>query len=147
MKNTPHGSLRGPHHIALKVSDLTTCERFYAEVLRLEVIARHADGKGAPRAVWFSLGDMILMLERGQGASKKERAPATKASAGKHLHDEGTPGWHLVALRIERTAREMWKSKLNAAGVSIVDESDYSLYFNDPEGNRLALSHYPFGAT
>ncbi len=127
-------TLRVPHHIALKVADLTTCERFYTEVLGLGVIARHVDVKGAPRAVWLSLGDMILMLERGQGDGAKK------------LNSDAS-GWHLVAMRIERTAREMWKSKLSAAGVAIVDESDYSLYFNDPEGNRLALSHYPFGAT
>jgi glyoxylase I family protein len=128
-----HATLRGPHHIALKVADLNTCERFYTEVLGLGVIARHADGKGAPRAVWFSLGETILMLERGQG------------NGAKKLNNDAH-GWHLVAMRIERDAREMWKSKLSAAGVSLVDESDYSIYFNDPEGNRLALSHYPFCA-
>lgn len=53
------------------------------------------------------------------------------------------PGWHLLALTISAADRNDWRTRLAAAGIPITGESAYSLYFSDPEGNRLALSHYP----
>ena len=118
---------RGVHHIALKVRDLAACEQFYAGTLGLPVMKRAADETGE-RSVWLDLGNgAILMLERaGDGPTDG----STFADAA--------PGLHLLALRIERGDRERF-----AARLSVVAETEFTLYVRDPEGNRVGLSHYP----
>lgn len=111
------------HHIALPVRSLAAAEDFYCGVLGFEVAVRHSDEGGNPRSLWLTCGEAIVMLERTSTA--------------------GATSEHLAAFRIPSDGREGWKAELRAAGVSIVRESQYSLYFFDPDGNRLALSHYP----
>lgn len=116
------------HHIALKVRDLAQCGQFYTAVLDLEVMQRQTDTGGTLRSLWFDLDGVILMLERWSGGTKG---------------GPENPGWHLLALTIAVVERNGWRARLTKAGVRITGESPYSIYFSDPEGNRLALSHYP----
>lgn len=128
--------IEGLHHLAIQVSDLAACERFYREVLGLRLLRRwpRTDGAG-DRSVWLAAGEgdlaPFLALERCDGAPE---APAW---------GDGAPGLHLVALRIPRAERERWEARLAGAGVEIVHRSRWTLYFRDPEGNRIGLSHHP----
>lgn len=115
-----------PHHIALKVLNLQICEEFYSDTLGLAIIDRKKENDGSLRSVWFDLDGTILMLEK-CGVSAKVSS---------------TNGWHLMALKIQCKERTLWKKKLTTAGIKITSETDYSIYFDDPEGNHLALSHY-----
>jgi hypothetical protein len=36
-----------------------------------------------------------------------------------------------------------WRQRLEASGVVIERETDYTFYFRDPDGTLLALSHFP----
>ncbi|HTN52639.1 MAG TPA: VOC family protein, partial [Anaeromyxobacter sp.] len=58
---------------------------------------------------------------------------------------DGKPGLHLVALRIAPGERPAWEARLEAAGVRVVHRTRWTIYFHDPEGNRLGLTHYPEG--
>ena len=109
------------HHIALKVADLVRIAAFYAETLGLPEIKRQKDEKGNERSVWFDCGGTILMLEEGKPVATE----------------------NLIALAIQLFERSLWKRRLEKQGVKIESESPYSFYLRDPEGNRLALSHYP----
>jgi catechol 2,3-dioxygenase-like lactoylglutathione lyase family enzyme len=121
------------HHVAVKVADLPAAEVFYGALLGLSVSRRWsaADGRGE-RSLWFDLGgDAFLAVER---ATTPAPAPA-KA--------EDAPGLHLLALAIPRADREAWSTRLAAAGHPVYQQTDYTLYVRDPEGNRVALSHWP----
>ena len=124
-----------PHHIALKVLDLDRCAQFYSEVLGLRSIQTHSYPNGLPRSVWYDLGGVLLMLEHGEGV------PVARETA--IAQDPPPPGWHLLALTITPPSRAEWRARLEQAGVRITGETAYSIYFRDPENNRLALSHYP----
>lgn len=156
----------GISHFAIKVRDLAAAERFYCDVLGLAVqrrwpqapaptvapvpsrVPRQASGREAgmtettrhpDRSLWLDSGDghgTFLALER---ASEE---PGTVASSPR-VHDTEHGGHHLLALRIAREQRGMFESKLAAAGVAISGRTAYTIYFTDPEGNRLGLSHYP----
>ncbi|KYF78565.1 lactoylglutathione lyase [Sorangium cellulosum] len=118
------------HHLAVVVRDLERAEGFYAGVLGLPVVRRWTDEAGAPRSVWLELGGgAFLAVERA-------------AAAGPTRADEA-PGWHCVALGIGPSERAAWRRRLVEAGVAIERESAYSMYARDPEGNLVALSHYP----
>ena len=119
------------NHIALKVGDLNVCEEFYSGLLGLPVVKRLNDDHGSIRSVWLKAGGVTLMLE------KREKRGG--------LENPDGAGWHLVALDIAKEERETWKKKLSAAGVKISNESEFSLYFKDPEGNRVALSSFELG--
>ncbi|MHB8789999.1 MAG: VOC family protein [Desulfobulbaceae bacterium] len=124
-----------PHHIALKVLDLAGSEQFYTRVLDLRVMQHQRDKNGSIRSVWFDLGGVILMLEHCE-------AVTPEGEKGAPLNPAPT-GWHLLALTIAPESRAQWRERLRCAGVRITGETAFSIYFCDPENNRLALSHYP----
>jgi catechol 2,3-dioxygenase-like lactoylglutathione lyase family enzyme len=120
------------HHLAIQCADLAGCERFYREVLGLEVLRRWPKDVGTgDRSVWLQVGDGFLALEWA------EKAP--------HLRPwrDGEPGLHLVALRIPAQERAAWEERLAVAGVEVVHKTRWTLYVCDPEGNRVGLTHYP----
>jgi catechol 2,3-dioxygenase-like lactoylglutathione lyase family enzyme len=52
-------------------------------------------------------------------------------------------GWHLLALRIGPDERTAWLDRLAAHDVTVEGTSDFTIYFSDPDGNRLGLSSWP----
>ena len=124
-------SILSVHHLALLVNDLEASEKFYRDILGLEEEKRwlNDDGKTL-RSLWLRTGDNSrLMLER--------------ATTPKNRRGEGASGWHLFALAIEASERQAWRDYLSLCGICISGESSFSLYFEDPEGNQIALSHWP----
>ena len=123
----------GVHHAAIAVRDLAKLEAFYTQVLGLPVLRRwpEADAPGEWRSTWLDLGGgAFLALER-----TADGAEADGARAG--------TGYLMIALRISPTARAAWEARLAAAGVAVARRTDYTLYVDDPEGNRVGLSHWP----
>lgn len=121
----------GPiHHLALLVEDLAAAEAFYAGTLGLRVERRWPEATGGTRSVWLQLGnDTLLMLE--------------KADPGSTRRAEFGGGWHLLAFTITAADRARIESELRSRHIPIESRTDYTLYVRDPEGNRLAFSHYP----
>ncbi len=123
----------GAHHLAVCVTDLDRAEAFYSGVLGLPVTRRWEDGAGRPRSIWLELGGgAFLAVERAEAHGPRR--------------DDRAPGWHCVALSIERGLREAWREHLARAGHPVERESAYTLYLRDPEGAWVALSHYPDAA-
>jgi glyoxylase I family protein len=123
------------HHLAVQCADLERCERFYREVLGLSVLRRWPRREGGDRSVWLAVGrgecQGFLALERAEGVPAR--------SPGR----DGRAGLHLLALRIGPEERAGWEERLRAAGVEVVHRTRWTIYFRDPEGNRLGLTHHP----
>jgi catechol 2,3-dioxygenase-like lactoylglutathione lyase family enzyme len=120
-----------PHHLALRVHDLERVERWYREVLGLAVLKRWPGENGKDRSVWLQLGGgAFLAIERTAEPEVLDRTPQES-------------GWSLLALRIDAVDREPWIKRLESQGVSITGSTPWTLYFEDPEGNRVGLSHHP----
>ncbi len=151
----------GPHHFAIKVRDLPAAERFYRDVLGLPVLRRWPASEGpGDRSVWLGTGaaaGTFLALETVSRTLGPE-APPVDTDAGQIGSDTKNteaghtgpgadhPGHHLMALRIAQEDRAAWEARLQAAGVAISHRTGYTIYFTDPEGNRLGLSHHPDAA-
>src|SRR6266704_1145283 len=70
----------------------------------------------APHSLWLGLEDgAFLAVEIGAG-----------------------PRLHCVALGIPRAERDSWRAR-----VAVERETPYTLYTRDPDGNGVALSHWP----
>jgi catechol 2,3-dioxygenase-like lactoylglutathione lyase family enzyme len=119
------------HHVAIRCADLEACERFYREVLGLEVVRRWPRPEGGDRSVWVGVGDGFIALERADGGPLD--TPWRSAEAGIHL----------VALRIAPGDRVTWERRLATLGVEIAHRTRWTIYVRDPEGNRVGLSHWP----
>lgn len=119
---------RAFHHHAILVSDLERAAVFYEAVLRLEVKKRWQDEAGQPRSIWYALGDETFV------AVELAEHPARARPDFGH---------HCFALAIDVEERGLWLDRLAAADVVIEKESAFSVYFRDPEGNQIALSHWP----
>jgi glyoxylase I family protein len=123
--------VKGLHHVALRCVELEKCVDFYRGVLGLEVLRRWPGEGGVERSVWLSTGPGFLALER-----------ASEPAASGAFED--TPaGWQVVALRIPRADRAQWEERLGRSGVTLARRTPFSIFFQDPEGNRVALSHWP----
>ena len=126
--------MRALHHLAIQVQDLPRMEAFYRDLFELPVRARWPDGQGGERAVWLGLDGGFLALEKVPPGAERARAGGW---------NDPRPGYFVLALGIDVGARQAWVSRLGAAGLAIERRTAYSLFFRDPEGNRLAVSHHP----
>jgi catechol 2,3-dioxygenase-like lactoylglutathione lyase family enzyme len=113
------------HHVALQVTDLDVARAFYVDVLGLVVVREQA------HSVWVDAGGVIVMLERCTGPVINDDWPSDR------------PGPFVVAFSVRPDERAGWLERLAAANVAVDHASGFTIYFRDPFGARLALSHYP----
>lgn len=116
------------HHIAVASLDPESLSVFYESVFGWKRVKG-----GNPESVWLDAQGSILMLE-------KSSIPQRTISAA---FLEKYPGYHLISWSIPLEERSYWIEKLTQLGIIIEMETDYTIYFTDPEGNRIGLSHYP----
>jgi glyoxylase I family protein len=113
------------HHIAIQIANNTETINFYTQTLGFRITRQQA------HSIWLDAHGTILMLEF---CTTPQTQLAWKSPVA---------GLHLLAFAIGAEERAFWRSRLQQAQVPIESETEYTLYFRDPEGNRLALSHYP----
>jgi glyoxylase I family protein len=109
------------HHLALRTQDLARLRSFYVEALGLVV------SQEAGASVWLHLGEAILMLEV---AAEGEPVIAEKAM-------------DLIAFAVDPEERAALELTLAARGVPIEGRTEFTIYFRDPDGRRVGVSHYP----
>ena len=122
------------NHLAIKTASVLRLSSFYTSVLGMEQVKQHHDENGL-RAVWLRLGEGLLMIER-----SKLRGQENLPSSKQYEHDP--PGIHLLAFKIEEASKTSWRQKLQENQIRIESESDFTIYFFDPDGNRIGLSSY-----
>jgi catechol 2,3-dioxygenase-like lactoylglutathione lyase family enzyme len=113
----------------LYVDDLAAAERFYRDVLGLELDSRK-DGLFA----FFRCGEGMLLLFNPEAARAGRAVPA---------HGSTGPGH--ACLAVAEAELDGWQARLVAAGVAIEQTVAWprggrSFYFRDPAGNSLELA-------
>ena len=113
----------------LYVDDLGAAERFYGDLLGLQL-----DSRKAGLFVFFKCGPGMLLLFEPKAASTGRSVPA---------HGARGPGHACFAVAEADLAA--WQRRLESAGVAIEHETTWprggrSFYFRDPAGNSLELA-------
>jgi len=132
---TSAGAVRGLGEIALRVDDLDAMHKFYEEVVGLEVMRRYPDG------VFFGLakshgGHTQLLALFDRSAEPEYQGLDAKKSTVDHL-----------AFEISLSDYDEEKKRLEEKGLEVTAKQfgwthNRSLFFTDPEGNRLELVCY-----
>lgn len=112
------------HHIALRSFDPARLAAFYVDVLGLRVIRRQ------PHGIWLGVDHVVLMIE--------------SMAAGEPPPDPTS--MRLLAFAFTAQERPAFRARLDAHGVAVEGRTDFTWYFRDPEGRRLGVSTYDFGA-
>ncbi len=105
------------HHIALGTESVLEMANFYAKIpgLRKEKEFLY-EGQERLRSVWILAGSTRIMIE--DGKKQAPRALVFPLQRGSH-----------------------WREFLETQ--SILDRTQFTIYFKDTDGNRLGVSNYP----
>ena len=115
---------------ALYVNDLPAAERFYSQVLGLELYSREEG-----RHVFFRCGNAMLLLFN----------PAKTHQPTGLVPTHGADGPGHVAFSLNPSDIEAWRAHLERHTVPIETEvqwpkGGFSIYFRDPAGNSVELA-------
>ena len=113
----------------LYATHLAAAERFYSEVLRLELVSRMKD-----RGLTFKCGDGVLLIfDPGLTCEPDQLVPS---------HGADGPGH--VAFAVQPEELDAWREHLANRSIEIEREVDWSggrsIYFRDPAGNSVELA-------
>jgi len=119
---------------ALYCPDLEAAERFYREVLGLDVLTRQSG-----RHVFLRCGTGMVLLFNPDATSDPTSA------GGPAVPSHGAHGPGHLAFRLPERDIERWQARLMATQVPIEAEvqwpqGGYSLYLRDPAGNSIELA-------
>ena len=117
------------HHLALGARDPEQVAAFYRDLLGLREVCRHQEPGGPLRSIWLDLCGPVLMIERTEEPARL--VPGVGA------------GPFLLALAAAPSERSVLEKSLGSSGFPIDSRTEHTIYFRDPEGNRVALSSYP----
>lgn len=117
------------HHFALGSADPVALAKFYRDLADLPEIRRWHHDDSSVRSVWLRLGEAVLMIERTDASRPQVEGVGA--------------GLFLLAFRIDASERETWLERLAQLGALVESQTTHSVYFRDPDGNRVALSSYP----
>lgn len=123
----------GIDHVALNVRNLDKAMAFYTGVLGLEISARENQKPGME--FFLDCGTSLVGL-----IQAKEQTP-------EHFFQNEGVGANHFSFRIHSAIFDETVEKLKAAGVAILffkkREKSWSLYFCDPDGNKLEMTAWP----
>ncbi len=117
------------HHIAIGARDVARVAEFYRETFRLTEVDRHHNADGGLRSIWLEAGAVVVMVEH--------------TRLGRPVVEGVDAGPFLVAFAASPDDRQVIEATLAAAGCPAESRTDFTTYFRDPEGNRVAVSSYP----
>lgn len=119
------------HHLALGARDVARVAEFYQAAFELNFDRENRTAEGTLRSIWLRAGALLLMIE------KTDAAPSRVEGVGK--------GPFLLAFSIDAERRSEVELRLEQLGAPIESRTSFTSYARDPEGNRIAISHFPLG--
>ena len=125
--------ISGLDHVALSVADLERSRKFYEEVLGFKISPREHQKPGTE--YFLDCGPSLVGLIQGDPKGDKHE-----------LQDGGLGGNHF-SFRIHTRDFDQAVETLKEKGVTVTffkkRERSWSVYFLDPDGNKLEMTSWP----
>ncbi len=125
--------VKGIDHVAITCRDLESSKKFYTEVLGLELTNREHQKPGVE--YFLDCGASIVGLMQGD----------PKGAA--HPFQDGGTGANHFSFRVSTADFDRVVEELKAQKVTIhfskKREKSWSVYFSDPDGNKLEITAWP----
>ena len=125
--------ISGLDHVALSVADLERSRKFYEDVLGFKISRRENQKPGSE--YFLDCGPSLIGLIQGDPKGDKHE-----------LQDGGLGGNHF-SFRIHTSDFDAAVESLKKHGVTITfqkkREKSWSVYFLDPDGNKLEMTSWP----
>jgi catechol 2,3-dioxygenase-like lactoylglutathione lyase family enzyme len=127
--------IRGVLETCLYSTDLEAAERFYSEILGLEVRIREEG-----RHVFFRCGEGMLLVFDPENTATQE-----SEVNGSPIPLHGAKGAGHVAFRATEEEMSRWRAYLEEWGIEIESQVEWpnggrSIYFRDPAGNSVEIA-------
>lgn len=123
----------GIDHVALSVSDLERSRKFYEEVLGLKVSAREHQKPGVE--YFLDCGTSLVGLIQGD------------PKGNVHVLQDGGLGGNHFSFRVPTRDFDRYVEEVKFRGITVTfhkkRERSWSLYFLDPDGNKLEMTAWP----
>ena len=123
------------HHLALGSPDPEHLACFYHRAFDLPVERTHRYEDGTVRSVWLRLASGVLMIEHVDPRTP-HHSPRPKTP------NEPSEGLFLLAFEVSKASHSEHIGRLETLGCVVEGSTSYTSYLRDPDGNRIALSHY-----
>jgi metallothiol transferase len=124
---------RGIDHVAVNCKDLDRSLKFYTEIIGLEISKREHQKPGSE--YFLDCGTALIGLIQGD----------PKGSA--HPFQDGGTGANHFSFRVSTADFDRAVEELKAKNVPIhfskKREKSWSVYFSDPDGNKLEITAWP----
>ncbi|MCG3176737.1 MAG: Glutathione transferase FosA [Candidatus Omnitrophica bacterium] len=124
---------RGIDHAAISVRDLERSLAFYTSVLGLRISEREYQKPGVE--YFLDCGESLIGLIQGQ------------PDGNEHLLEDAGIGGNHVSFRVPTSEFDAAVDELTRLGVTITfqkkRERSWSVYFLDPDGNKLEITAWP----
>ncbi len=125
--------VQGIDHAAISVRDLEVSRKFYEDVLGLKVSPREYQKPGVE--YFLDCGTSLIGLIQGDPNGEKHL-----------LQDSGLGGNH-VSFRVHTNQFDACVEELKKRSVTVTfqkkRERSWSVYFLDPDGNKLEITSWP----
>ena len=125
--------VRGIDHCAISVRNLDAALKFYTEVLGLKITEREYSKPGIE--YFLDCGTSLIGLIQGDPAGDR------------HLLQDGGLGGNHVSFRVDTGDFDRIVEEIKALGITVTymkkREKSWSLYFLDPDGNKLEITAWP----
>jgi catechol 2,3-dioxygenase-like lactoylglutathione lyase family enzyme len=137
--NKPNRRVKGLSEVSIRVKNLAAMQKFYEEVVGLEVLSR------GESVVFFKIAAGYGGHSQNLALFEMENLDFLVNKAGELSREKTT--LHHIALNIAREDYESEKSRLEGLGLNVVATEHAwlhvrSLYFPDPEENLLEFVCY-----
>lgn len=109
------------HHLAISTTNIEEMGKFYQQLPGLSIQQANLDISGRLRSIWFEISEhnTILMLEKDDFAKAPKAFVLSLKSSG------------------------MSESEIENLPLNWDGRTEFTIYFLDPDGNRLGYSNYP----
>jgi catechol-2,3-dioxygenase len=125
-------------HVEVYVADIPAAEKWYGKVFGLQRVA-----SWDPEPVMIGVGNNKLALFKANG-------PRNDRAKNEHLASQDAPHWHRVAFHADASRFAAAQEHLRSLGIVFRGPIDHriaeSIYFTDPDGNPLEITHYKSGS-